>query len=116
MAITNASVATTTAVAYESSGNNAITTIIVCNKIAYNPSNPTAGLTNLYLYAIPSGLFVNPGDTPPANTIIVNGLPIPAGETVSFDQEKMVLSDGDMIVAKSDSPANLVMTVSTLPV
>ncbi|CAB4125885.1 hypothetical protein UFOVP181_353 [uncultured Caudovirales phage] len=113
MAIINATIGTSTAAAYTSSGNNAITTVIVCNTATFNPSNPTSGLTYLYLYAVPSG-----GDaaSPATNTLIVNGLPVPAGETVSLDQEKMVLSSGDMLVAKSGSPANLVVTVSTLPV
>ena len=113
MAIINATIGTSTAAVYTSSGNNAITTIIVCNTATFDPANPTTGQTNLYLYALPSG--GNPL-SPVVNSIIVNGLPIPAGETVSLDQEKMVLSTGDMLVAKSDSPANLVVTVSTLPV
>lgn len=113
MAITNASIGTSTAAVYTSSGNNAITSIIVCNTATFNPSNPTSGQTNLYLYALPSG---GNASSPAANSIIVNGLPIPAGETVSLDQEKLVLNTGDMLVANSDSPANLVVTVSTLPV
>lgn len=113
MAITNDSIGTSTAAVYTSSGNNAITSIIVCNTAIFNSGNPTSGLTYLYLYALPSG---GNAASPDANSIIVNGLPIPAGETVSLDQEKLVFSDGDMLVAKSDSPANLVVTVSTLPV
>lgn len=110
MAIKNSTIGTTHTVIYDSVGNNAITTIIVCNTATFTPSNPTDGLTNLYLYAVPSG------ETPGLIHLIVNGLPIPAGETVSFDQEKMVLADGDTLVAKSDSPTNLVSTVSTLAV
>lgn len=113
MAIVNSNINTTASAVYISSGNNAITTVIVCNTAAYDSANPTSELTNLYLYAVPAG--GNPS-SPNTNTTIVNGLPIPAGETVTFDQEKMVLSNGDMLVAKSDSPANLVVTVSTLPV
>jgi hypothetical protein len=113
MAITNASIGTSTAAVYTSSGNNAITSIIVCNTATFDPNNPATGQTNLYLYAIPSG---GNASSPATNTKIVNGLPIPAGETVSLDQEKLVLSSGDMLVASSDSPANLVVTVSTLPV
>lgn len=113
MAITNASIGTTSASAYTSSGDNAITTIIVCNTATFDSGNPTDGSTNLFLYAVPNG--GNPA-APATSTLIVNGLPIPAGETVSFDQEKMVLANGDMIVAKSSSPANLVITISTLPV
>jgi hypothetical protein len=113
MAIANASITSSSAAVYTSSGNNAITTVIVCNTATYDPNNPTSGLTYLYLYAVPSG---GSASSPATNTTIVNKLPIPAGETVTFDQEKMVLSNGDMLVAKSDSPANLVVTVSTLAV
>ena len=111
MAITNTAIQTTNTTLFSSSGTNAITTIIVCNTATFDPNNPTTGQTNLYLYAVPSGT------SPISNTqLIVNGLPIPAGETVTFDQEKIVLGNGDYLVAKSDSPANLVATVSTLVV
>lgn len=113
MAILNATIGTTPTAVFTSSGNNAITTIIVCNSVPFNPTTPTVGQTNLYLYAVPNG---GSPTAPPTNSIIVNGLPIPAGETVSFDQEKMVLANGDMLVASSDSPANLVITVSLLAV
>lgn len=112
MAIVNAAIQTTNTPIYTSVGNNAITTVIVCNTAVFDELNPTSGQTNLYLYAVPSGKTAGVN----AETTIVNGLPIPAGETVTFDQEKMVLANGDSIVAKSDSPANLVATVSTLPV
>lgn len=112
MAITNATIGATHAAIYTSSGNNAITTVIVCNTATYNPSNPTSGLVNLTLHAVPSG---GSASSPATNTTIVNQLPIPAGETVTFDQEKMVLSNGDMLVAMG-SATNLVATVSTLAV
>lgn len=110
MAIVNTTIGSTDTTIYTSSGNNAITTIIVCNTSAFNPSSPTANTSLLYMYAVPSG-----GTAGLAN-IIVNGLPVPAGETVSFDQEKIVLANGDFIVAKTDSASNLVATVSTLAV
>lgn len=110
MAITNTQILVTDTTIYTSSGNNAITTVIVCNTATFDPMNPTSGQTNLYLHAVPYGSLVT------STNLIVNGLPIPAGETVSFDQEKMVLADGDTLVASSDSPANLVVTVSTLAV
>lgn len=110
MAIVNTTIGSTDTTIYTSSGNNAITTIIVCNTSAFNPSSPTANTSLLYMYAVPNG-----GTAGLAN-IIVNGLPVPAGETVSFDQEKMVLANGDFIVAKTDSASNLVATVSTLAV
>lgn len=110
MAITNTAIGTVNTEIYTSSGTNAITTVIVCNKEVFDPLNPLTGLTYLYLYAVPSGSATT--DT----QLIVNKLPIPAGETVTFDQEKMVLGNGDKLVAKSESPNNLVATVSTLAV
>lgn len=111
MAIYNTAIETTNTTLLSGSGDRAVTTVIVCNTAVFDANNPTSGQTNLYLYAVPSGV------SPVTSTqLIVNGLPIPAGETVTFDQEKMVLATGDTLVAKSDSPANLVATVSTLPV
>jgi hypothetical protein len=110
MAILNTTITNSNTTIYTSSGNNAITTIIICNTSTYNPSSPNANQSLLYMYAVPSGGSAGTGN------IIVNGLPIPAGETVSFDQEKMVLANGDFIVAKTDSASNLVATVSTLAV
>ena len=112
MAITNATIGTSTAAIYTSVGNNAITTVIICNTAVFDPLNPTDNQVKLSLYAVPNG---GSATSPAANTKIVNELVVPAGETVSFDQEKMVLSDGDMLVAKGDV-VNLVATVSTLAV
>ena len=110
MAITNTAVTSSNTTIYTSSGNNAITTILFCNTSTFNSSSPTANQSLLYVYAVPSGSSAGAG------TIIVNGLPIPAGETVSLDQEKLVLANGDTIVAKTDSLSNITATVSTLAV
>lgn len=114
MAIKNETIGSTNTLIYTSSGNNAITTIIVCNTATFNPASPLTGSTNLYLYAVPSADVS--GTSTSAKHTLINGLPIPAGETVTLDQEKVVLSSGDVIIAKSDLPANLVITVSTLAV
>ena len=110
MAISNNFITDTAASVYTSSGNNAITTIIVCNTATYDPMSPATGLTYLSLWA------VQDGDAAGDINQIVNALPVPAGETVSFDQEKMVLGDGDSIFAFCPSPTNLSITISTLPV
>ena len=83
------------------SGARAITTVIVCN----------TGGTDLTvtLYAVPSGSSAGTG------TMIVNTLTVPAGDTVSFDQEKMVLGTGDELKAIC-SASGLTATVSTLVV
>ena len=115
MAIYNTAITTTAAAMGSGSGTRAITSMIICNKAIYDALNPPDGLTNLYLYAVPAA-DVSGGVQD--KHLIVNGLPIPAGETVSLDQEKLVLETDDALFAKSESTltANLVMTVSTLAV
>lgn len=112
MAILNTTISSTPTQVFQSGigTTNAITTIIVCNKSTFSSGSPSANQSLLYMYAVPNGGTAND------STLIVNGLPIPAGETVSFDQEKMVLEAGDSIYAKTDSLSNLVVTVSTLVV
>lgn len=95
---------------FVSSGSNAVTTVMVCNKAVYDENDPTLGLTYLTLHLVASGDGIT--DT----NMIVNRLPVPAGETVTFDTEKIVLENGDRVVASSQSPYNLVATVSTLEV
>jgi hypothetical protein len=110
MAITSAAITTTAASVYTSTGSNAITCIIVCNLFQFDAGNPALNATNFYLYAV-SG-----GGTPADVNLIVNGLPITAGETLSLDQEKLVLENGDKLYAKADDGSTLVMTISTLAV
>jgi hypothetical protein len=101
MAIVNTAILATNTTIYTSLGNNAITTVIICN---------TGGTDRtLTLHAVPNG-----GSVSTVN-MIVNALTVPAGDTVSFDQEKMVLSNGDSLVAVG-SDTGLSATVSTLPV
>lgn len=108
MAITNNTIAITTpASVYTSSGDNAITTLIVCN--TGDPTDPATDIDYLWLYAVPNG------GTASTATMIVNGLPIPGGETVTFDQEKVVLANGDAIYAVCTTE-NLSITISTLAV
>jgi hypothetical protein len=110
MALTSSALTTGQTTVYTSSGNNAITSMIICNIIAYNPSTPAANTANFTLYAVASGQSAS-------NTnMIVNAIPITAGETLSLDQEKLVLANGDSLVAVSSVGTTLVMTLSTLAV
>jgi hypothetical protein len=85
---------------------NAITTIIICN---YGVTN-----ANVTVYAVPN----SSGSVGTAGTsnMIINALTVPAGESVCLDQEKLVLSSNDTIVAISTVATMLNMTISTLPV
>ena len=92
---------------YTSSGNNAITSIIACNNSGSN--------IDLTIYAIPNGknAYNNPECT------IVRELTLPAGETLSLDQEKLVLGNNDVIGAIASvaySGTGIGIVVSTLPV
>ena len=103
---------------FTSVNNNAVTTIMVCNIVPFDPLDPTADLNYLYLYV------VNNNDPVSDNlNLVVNKLPVPAGETVTFDSEKIILANGDRIFVKSvhiNSPSttdeNLVATISTLSI
>ena len=62
------------------------------------------------IYVIPSGGSV--GNL----TMIIKDLNIPAGETVSLDQEKLVLGSLDSIVAIASTNSVITSSISTLPV
>jgi hypothetical protein len=111
MALTSSIIGNTNTTVYTStiSGSqtgNAITCMMICN---YGASS-----ANVTIYAVPnsSGSVGTAGNT----NMIISALTIPIGETVSLDQEKLVLSSNDTIVAVSTVASTLAMTISTLPV
>jgi hypothetical protein len=80
----------------------AVTCMIFCNTSASD--------VILDLYAVPEGLSVA------AQTQIIKSLSIPAGETFTFDSEKMILSTGDRIRAVANANSRLSVTVSSMRV
>jgi hypothetical protein len=110
MAITSTTIGNSNTDLYTSSGSNAITCIWICNTAVFNPATPSTGLTYLDLHVVKNG------DGITNTNLIVNQLPVPAGESVAFDTERLILDNGDRIVANSALPANLVATISTIPV
>ena len=106
MAILNTLVTTSNSVMYASSGANAVSTMIVCN---YGAST-----SNLTLFAVPAADVS--GTTTQAKHTIISVLPIPAGETVSLDQEKLVFANGDTLIAIASVGSMLAFTISTLAV
>lgn len=110
MAIQSTAIGTANTDLYVSLGNTAVTCIWVCNTATYNPLDPSSGLTYLDVH------FVKQGQGITTTNLIVNQLPVPAGETVTFDTEKIILDNGDKVVASSAAPANLVATISTISV
>lgn len=81
---------------------HAVTCIIFCNTSASD--------VILNLYAVPTGLNVA------AQTQIIKDLTIPAGETFTFDSEKIILSTGDRVRAVTNVNNRLSATVSTMRV
>ena len=81
---------------------HAVTCMIFCNTSASD--------VTLNLYAVPTGLSVAP------QTQVIKDLLIPAGETFSFDSEKLVLGTGDRIRAVASANSQLSVTVSSMRV
>ena len=89
----------------------ALTNVLVCN--TYSPSGGSASSrgANFTMHIIPSGSALNNNVT-----CVVKELNLPAGETFTFDTEKVVLEAGDKITVLSQAPLNLSITVSYLEV
>ena len=113
MAIENAQLTTTQQDLLVVPGNVphgwAITNIMVCN-------SSSADTASFDMHLIKSGEALSN-----TKTIVVRELTLPAGETFTFDSEKVVLSPGDKVsfVAEPDiggGNTNLVATVSYLEV
>lgn len=89
---------------------NAVVSIIVCNTGTPDLSDETVNSCTLTMNLVQSGGVSNDTNT------IVKTLIVPAGETIFFSDEKIVLSSGDEIRATA-SVGNLIsITVSALAV
>lgn len=80
----------------------AVTCLIFCN---YSNDD-----VSLMLHVVPRGL------TPLPDNKVIHDLLIPAGETFTFDTEKLVLNTGDYIRAIASSVGRLSATVSSMRV
>lgn len=89
---------------------NAVTTIALCNTAAPDPADETANSVTVNIYVVRSGLSYGAGN------LVVSSLVVPAGETVFFSEERMVLASGDQIWIGTSAAARLAATVSLLAV
>lgn len=101
MAISNTQVATIPTQVFLATGQQAITTVMFCN--VTTGTNATVSF-----FAVPFG--GNAGVT----TQVLNQLSLPAGETFSLDKERLVLEDGDALLAQSDVNNAITVTVSSV--
>jgi len=118
MAIVNAQLTTTQndVLTVPANKSYAITNILVCNTYSPSDSNPQNHNASFDMHIIPSTQALNN-----KVTCVVRELELPAGETFTFDSEKIVLEDGDKIsfVSEPDIGGNLTdlaVTVSYLEV
>lgn len=95
---------------YTSSGTNAVTTIMICNTGTVDPADESNDLANVNIY------LVRYGQSPTTSNAVVWNLPVPAGETVFFSEERIVLDDGDTVRVGSDAANLITVTVSSLTV
>jgi hypothetical protein len=89
---------------------NAVTTIALCNTAAPDPADETTNSVTVNIYVVRSGLSYAAGN------LVVSNLVIPAGETVFFSEERIVLASGDQIWIGTSTAARLAATVSVLAV
>jgi len=88
----------------------AITTIMVCNTWTPNPADEYDGITNFDMHFVPNGQAKG------NRNMVIRNLILPAGETFTFDSEKVILDEGDRVTFLGESPTNLSATVSYLEV
>jgi hypothetical protein len=81
----------------------ALTTMFFCN---YSASDVTLNSLNL----------VTSGGSASDTNRVVKDLLIPAGETLTFDTEKIVLSSGDFVSAVASDNSRLNVTICSLQV
>jgi hypothetical protein len=89
---------------------NAVTTIALCNTLAPDATDETVNSVTVNIYVVRSGLSYGAGN------LVVSSLVVPAGETVFFSEERMVLASGDQIWVGTSAASRLAVTVSVLAV
>lgn len=87
---------------------SAVTTIMICNTSAITINDETINSVNVNVYLVKSG-----GSYTTSN-MVVNTLIVPAGETVFFSEERIVLDPNDEIWVGTSTSNAVAVTVSSL--
>lgn len=90
--------------------NNAITTMILCNTATPTITDETADAVTVNIHLVKAGSSYG------TSNIIVSNLNVPAGETIFFSDERIVLDAGDKVYVGTSVGSVLAVTISTLPV
>jgi hypothetical protein len=94
----------------------AITTIVLCNVLTPDPANESVNSCQVNIYVVPAAPATGFGSAVGSGTLMVSNLPIPAGETVFFAEERLVLDAGDAIFVGTSVANAICVTVSSLKV
>ena len=103
-------VSTTNGAAGGTNQRNAITTIAFCNIGDVTLTDETDNAVTVNIWFCRDNVGYQDYNR------VVSNLIIPAGETVFFSEERMVLDGGDEIYVGADVPDLIAVTVSSLPV
>ena len=90
--------------------SNAIVTMIFCNTGAASLVDETTNQITVNVFLVKSGKTYSAGNR------IISELIVPAGETVFFAEERIVLEAGDEIWVGTSSTSLLSVTISALEV
>lgn len=90
--------------------SNAIVTMIFCNTGAASLVDETTDQVTINVFLVKSGKSYTAGNR------IISELIVPAGETVFFAEERIVLEAGDEIWVGTSSTSLLSVTISALAV
>jgi len=93
---------------------NAITTIIICNVGTPDINDESLDAATITINLLRGNLA--PPDTVQARNTIIKDLFVPAGETVFFNEEKIIVSGGEYIVVTASAANRIAVTVSSLDV
>lgn len=88
----------------------AITTIAICNIGAPNLTDETINSANITINL----LGIAPNNVSTAANTVVKNLTVPAGETLFFNDERIVLDSGNTIRATASAANLLSITVSAI--
>jgi len=123
MAIQSTIIENSDTIIFTATGDKMISTIIFCNTAAADPFNPDNNMAYLTMHLVKNGAgFTDPPTLPPQEVVsnanmIVSALAVPAGETVFFDTERLVLQRGDQVIGMVESGAQqLSCTISTVDI
>jgi hypothetical protein len=93
----------------------AVTTLALCN--IHSPvTDEITGSVTVNIYFAKAGIGYQNFELDGTTNLVVSQLTVPAGETVFFSDERIILDAGDQIYVGTSAANKLCVTVSSMPV